>query len=151
MFALPTISFIFFFLLGSFLFVIPLDLFLPEIQKKPITEAPLILQVLLGVLAAPIYETVVFQVFLFWLLSWIPYIKNRDYLIILIASIIFGLNHRYGITYIVGTTIIGLLYNYAYWVYKKKNEKYQVTMSAFGVVFLIHLLHNSIAFIASNL
>ncbi|MEH7544159.1 CPBP family intramembrane glutamic endopeptidase, partial [Bacillus thuringiensis] len=129
----------------------PLDLFLPEIQKKPITEAPLILQVLLGVLAAPIYETVVFQVFLFWLLSWIPYIKNRDYLIILIASIIFGLNHQYGITYIVGTTIIGLLYNYAYWVYKKKNEKYQVTMPAFGVVFLIHLLHNSIAFIASNL
>ncbi|MCU5276476.1 CPBP family glutamic-type intramembrane protease, partial [Bacillus cereus] len=129
----------------------PLDLFLPEIQKNPITEAPLILQVLLGVLAAPIYETVVFQVFLFWLLSWIPYIKNRDYLIILIASIIFGLNHRYGITYLVGTTIIGLLYNYAYWVYKKKNEKYQVTMPAFGVVFLIHLLHNSIAFIASNL
>ncbi|PGZ55528.1 CPBP family intramembrane metalloprotease, partial [Bacillus thuringiensis] len=33
----------------------------------------------------------------------------------------------------------------------KKNEKYQVTMSAFWVVFLIHLLHNSIAFIASNL
>lgn len=151
MFTLPTISFIFLILLGSFLFVIPLDLFLPEIQKNPITEAPLILQVLLGVLAAPIYETVVFQVFLFWLLSWIPYIKNRDYLIILIASIIFGLNHQYGITYIVGTTIIGLLYNYAYWVYKKKNEKYQVTMPAFGVVFLIHLLHNSIAFIASNL
>ncbi|WP_242785678.1 CPBP family intramembrane glutamic endopeptidase [Bacillus cereus] len=151
MFTLPTISFIFLILLGSFLFVIPLDLFLPEIQKNPITEAPLILQVLLGVLAAPIYETVVFQVFLFWLLSWIPYIKNRDYLIILIASIIFGLNHQYGITYIVGTTIIGLLYNYAYWVYKKKNEKYQVTMPAFWVVFLIHLLHNSIAFIASNL
>ncbi|WP_154698541.1 type II CAAX prenyl endopeptidase Rce1 family protein, partial [Bacillus cereus] len=103
----PTISFVFLILLGSFLFVIPLDLFLPEIQKNPITEAPLILQVLLGVLAAPIYETVVFQVFLFWLLSWIPYIKNRDYLIILIASIIFGLNHQYGITYIVGTTIIG--------------------------------------------
>ncbi|ETE89499.1 CAAX amino terminal protease [Bacillus thuringiensis serovar aizawai str. Leapi01] len=85
MFALPTISFIFLILLGSFLFVIPLDLFLPEIQKNPITEAPLILQVLLGVLAAPIYETIVFQVFLFWLLSWIPYIKNHDYLIILIA------------------------------------------------------------------
>ncbi|WP_100616777.1 CPBP family intramembrane glutamic endopeptidase [Bacillus cereus] len=151
MFTLPTISFIFLILLGSFLFVIPLDLFLPEIQKNPITEAPLILQVLLGVLAAPIYETIVFQVFLFWLLSWIPYIKNHDYLIILIASIIFGLNHPYGITYIVGTTIIGLLYNYAYWVYKKKNEKYQVTMSAFGVVFLIHLLHNSVTFIASNL
>ncbi|HDW3058533.1 TPA: CPBP family intramembrane metalloprotease, partial [Bacillus cereus] len=110
MFTLPTISFIFLILLGSFLFVIPLDLFLPEIQKNLIKlEAPLILQVLLGVLAAPIYETVVFQVFLFWLLSWIPYIKNRDYLIILIASIIFGLNHRYGITYLVGTTIIGLL------------------------------------------
>lgn len=35
MFALPTISFVFLILLGSFLFVIPLDLFLPEIQKKP--------------------------------------------------------------------------------------------------------------------
>lgn len=135
MFALPTISFVFLILLGSFLFVIPLDLFLPEIQKNPITEATLILQVLLGVLAAPIYETVVFQVFLFWLLSWIPYIKNRDYLIILIASIIFGLNHQYGITYIVGTTIIGLLYNYAYWVYKKRMKNIRLPCLLFGLFF----------------
>lgn len=48
---------------------------------------------------------------------------------------IFELNHPNGITYIGGTAIINLLYNYAYWVYQKKNDKYQVTPSAFGVVF----------------
>lgn len=73
-----------------------------------------VLLILLGVLAISIVETVIFQVFLFWVLSWVPFIKNWDYLIILIASMIFGLNHPNGITYIVGTAIIGLLYNDAY-------------------------------------
>ncbi|PEI87966.1 CPBP family glutamic-type intramembrane protease [Bacillus toyonensis] len=94
-----------------------------------------VLLILLGVLAISIVETVIFQVFLFWVLSWFPFIKNRDYLIILIASMIFGLNHPNDITYIGGTAIINFLYNYAYWVYQKKNDKYQVTPSAFGVIF----------------
>ncbi|MDF9661502.1 MULTISPECIES: CPBP family glutamic-type intramembrane protease [Bacillus] len=151
MFALPVIWFVLLILLGTFLFVIPLDLFLPEVKTHPIKEAPVVLQIFLGVFAAPLYETVIFQVFLFWVLSCIPLIKDRDYLIILIASIIFGLSHSDGITYIVATAIIGVLYNYAYWVYQKKNEKVEVTISAFWVVFLIHSLHNSIVLIASQL
>ncbi|MDA2124478.1 CPBP family glutamic-type intramembrane protease [Bacillus cereus] len=151
MFALPVIWFVLLILLGTFLFVIPLDLFLPEVKPHPIKEAPVVLQILLGVFAAPLYETFIFQVFLFWVLSCIPLIKDRDYLIILIASIIFGLSHSDGITYIVATAIIGVLYNYAYWVYQKKNEKVVVTISAFWIVFLIHSLHNSIVLIASQL
>ncbi|MDG1601546.1 CPBP family intramembrane metalloprotease, partial [Bacillus paranthracis] len=42
-----------------------------------------------------------------------------------------------------------VLYNYAYWVYQKKNEKVKVTISAFWIVFLIHSLHNSIVVIAN--
>ncbi|MGG0730790.1 CPBP family glutamic-type intramembrane protease [Bacillus paramycoides] len=148
MFDLPVIWFVLLILLGSFLFVIPLDLFLPEVKPHSLKEAPVVLQILLGVFAAPLYETFIFQVFLFWVLNYIPFIIDRPYLIILIASIIFGLNHPNGITYIVATAIIGILYNYAYWVYQKKNEKVQVTISAFGIVFWIHLLHNSIVFIA---
>ncbi|HFK1514973.1 TPA: CPBP family glutamic-type intramembrane protease [Bacillus cereus] len=151
MFALPVIWFVLLILLGTFLFVIPLDLFLPEVKPHPIKESPVVLQILLGVFAAPLYETFIFQVFLFWVLSCIPLIKDRDYLIILIASIIFGLSHSDGITYIVATAIIGVLYNYAYWVYQKKNEKVVVTISAFWIVFLIHSLHNSIVLIASQL
>lgn len=93
---------------------------LPAIKQHPIKEEPAIIQILVGVFAAPVYETVIFQVFLFWVLSCIPLIKDRDYLIILIASIIFGLIHSDGITYIVATAIIGVLYNYAYWVYQKE-------------------------------
>ena len=93
---------------------------LPPLKQHPIKEEPAIIQILVGVFAAPIYETVIYQVFLFWVLSCIPFIKDFDYLIILIASIIFGLSHPEGITYIVATAIIGVLYNYAYWVYQKE-------------------------------
>ncbi|MGG0179313.1 CPBP family intramembrane glutamic endopeptidase [Bacillus tropicus] len=146
---LPIIWFVLLIVLGSFLLVIPLDLLLPAIKQHPIKEDPAIIQILIGVFAAPVYETVIFQVFLFWVLSCIPLIKDRDYLIILIASIIFGLSHSEGITYIVATAIIGVLYNYAYWLYQKKNEKVEVTISAFWIVFLIHSLHNSIVVIAN--
>jgi len=151
MFDLPIIWFVLLIVLGTFLFVMPLDLFLPAIKQHPIKEEPGIIQVVLGVFAAPLYETLIFQVFLFWILSCIPLIKDRDYLIILIAAIIFGLNHPNGITSIVATAIIGILFNYAYWVYQKKNEKIKVTISAFGIVFCIHVLHNFIVFIASVL
>ncbi|WP_436866963.1 CPBP family glutamic-type intramembrane protease [Bacillus fungorum] len=151
MFDLSIIWFVLLIVLGSFLLVMPLDLFLPAIKQHPIKEEPAIIQILVGVFAAPVYETVIFQVFLFWVLSCIPLIKDRDYLIILIASIIFGLSHSDGITYIVATAIIGVLYNYAYWVYQKKNEKVEVTISAFWIVVLIHSLHNAIAVIASQL
>jgi hypothetical protein len=135
MFNLPVIWFVLLIVLGTFLVVIPLDLFLPPLKQHPIKEEPAIIQILVGVFAAPIYETVIYQVFLFWVLSCIPFIKDFDYLIILIASIIFGLSHPEGITYIVATAIIGVLYNYAYWVYQKKNEKVKVTISAFWIVF----------------
>jgi len=151
MFDLPIIWFVLLIVFGSFLLVMPLDLFLPAIKQHPIKEEPAIIQILVGVFAAPVYETVIFQVFLFWVLSCIPLIKDRDYLIILIASIIFGLIHSDGLTYIVATAIIGVLYNYAYWVYQKKNENVEVTISAFWIVVLIHSLHNSIAVIASQL
>ncbi|MBE5107223.1 CPBP family intramembrane metalloprotease [Bacillus thuringiensis] len=151
MFALPVIWFVLLIVLGSFLLVIPLDLFLPSIKQHPIKEEPAIIQILVGVFAAPVYETVIFQVFLFWVLSCIPLIKDRDYFILLIASIMFGLSHSDGITYIVATAIIGVLYNYAYWVYQKKNEKVEVTISAFWIVVLIHSLHNAIAVIALHL
>jgi hypothetical protein len=151
MFVLPVIWFVLLIVLGSFLLVMPLDYFLPPIKQHPIKEDPAIIQILVGVFAAPVYETVIFQVFLFWVLRCIPFIKERVYLIILIASIIFGLSHSDGITYIVVTAIIGVLYNYAYWVYKKKNEKVEITISAFWIVVLIHSLHNAIVFIALHL
>ncbi|MFC9566735.1 type II CAAX prenyl endopeptidase Rce1 family protein [Bacillus cereus] len=151
MFALPEIWFVLLIVLGSFLLVMPLDLFSPPIKQHPIKEELAIIQILVGVFAAPVYETVIFQVFLFWVLSCITFIKDRVYLIILIASIIFGLSHSDGITYIVATALIGVLYNYAYWVYQKKNEKVEVSISAFWIVVLIHSLHNFIVVIALHL
>ncbi|TSI01287.1 CPBP family intramembrane metalloprotease, partial [Bacillus sp. HY001] len=56
MFVLPVIWFVLLIVLGSFLLVMPLDLFLPPIKQHPIKEDPAIIQILVGVFAAPVYE-----------------------------------------------------------------------------------------------
>lgn len=132
--------------IATFVIIIPLDFILPKISKNPVTQETVLLQIILAVCWAPLSETLVFQVFLFWILRCLPWIREKDILIIVIASIIFGLSHQFGITYIVGVVLIGLLYNYAYWLY----EKADVMMSAFWVVFWIHLLHNLITLLISN-
>ncbi|HDX9588787.1 TPA: CPBP family intramembrane metalloprotease [Bacillus pseudomycoides] len=147
---LKTPWFIILMTIATFVIIIPLDFILPEISKNPVTQETVLLQIILAVFWAPLSETLIFQVFLFWILRCIPWIREKDILIIVIASIIFGLSHQFGIIYIVGVVLIGLLYNYAYWLYEKKNEKADVTMSAFWVVFWIHLLHNLITLLISN-
>ncbi len=81
MFDLPVVWFILLILLGSFLFAMPLDLFLPEIEKNPIMEQPIIIEILAGIVAAPIFETIVFQVFIFWILSFIPFLRIMIFLL----------------------------------------------------------------------
>lgn len=147
---LKTPLFIILMTIATFVIVIPVIYILPELSKHPITQENIVLQIIAALLWAPLSETLIFQVFLFWAFRCIPWIREKDILIIVIASIIFGIYHPFGITYIVGVALIGLLYNYAYWMYEKKNEKANVTMSAFWVVFWIHSLHNLISLLLSN-
>lgn len=148
---LRPVSFILVMSILTFLVTIPFTLLLPELQSHPSNNESIYLQILSVIIIAPLLETLIFQVFLFWILRFIPWIRKYDILIILISSVIFGLNHPFGITYIICTAVIGICYNYAYWIYYKKNEKAYVTMSEFWIVFWIHEIHNIVALLLQNL
>ncbi len=148
---LHPISFILVMVILSYLITRPFILLLPEIQSNPSQNEPIYLQILSVLIIAPIVETLIFQVFLFWILRCIPWIREHDLLIILIAALMFGLYHPFGITYIICITVTGILYNYAYLIYYKKNEKAYVTVSGFWIVFWIHEIDNIISLTIQNL
>nr|WP_244525460.1 CPBP family glutamic-type intramembrane protease [Bacillus sp. 166amftsu] len=130
----------------SFLITIPLNLFLPPSQANPSINESIIEHIFLVLIIAPFLETILFQKILFFILQITPYISERNILIILISSIIFGLNHQFDITYIIAATLMGLVFNYSYFIYQQKNYNDSQSMSAFWIVFWIHELHNAIAF-----
>ena len=142
---LKTHWFILIMVVASFLLLIPLNYLSHTAELNPIFLFPSFGQFVEGIFFEPFLETIIFQVGLFWILRYIPYIRKHDSLIILISAILFGLNHPFGIGYIIVATIYGLLFNYAYLIYQKKN-KITHTLSAFAVVYLIYALHNMVCF-----
>ncbi|PFZ83457.1 CPBP family glutamic-type intramembrane protease [Bacillus wiedmannii] len=148
---LKTLQFILTMTILSFLITIPFTLLLPPLQNHPSNEDSIFIQILSVLIIAPLIETLIFQKFLFWIMQMIPWIRKYDILVITIPAIIFGLNHQFGITYIICTTIVGMLYNYAYWIYQKKNTENYIVMSAFWTVFWIHELHNIFALLIQDL
>ncbi|WP_319805977.1 type II CAAX prenyl endopeptidase Rce1 family protein, partial [Bacillus cereus] len=98
---LHPISFILIIVILSYLITRPFTLSLPEIQSHPSQNEPIYHQILSVLIIAPIVETLIFQVFLFWILRCIPWIRKHDLLMILIAALMFGLYHPFGITYII--------------------------------------------------
>ncbi|MGH1163298.1 CPBP family glutamic-type intramembrane protease [Bacillus mycoides] len=131
----------------SFLITIPLNLFLPPSQNYPSMNESIIEHIFLVLIIAPFLETILFQKVTFFILQLIPYISERNILIILISSIIFGLSHQFDITYIIAATLMGIVFNYSYSIYQEKNYNDPQSMSAFWIIFWIHELHNTIAFL----
>ncbi|HAA80725.1 MAG TPA: hypothetical protein DCE09_03805 [Thermoanaerobacter sp.] len=68
----------------------------------------------------------------------INYLNNHKILLIIVASIIFGISHCYSYIYIFSTSLAGLILNYSYVFYK--NE----TLTPFKIVLSIHSIHNII-------
>ncbi|CAH2462987.1 MULTISPECIES: CPBP family intramembrane glutamic endopeptidase [Bacillus cereus group] len=134
-------------------FVLPLVSFLIpiEAERNPIEDVSLIRQVISGCVVAPLIETALYQMFLFWILKDIPFVRKYDNIpTIFLSAIIFGTIHSYGISYKVYTGLMGVILGYSYWIYQKKKEKTPKTLSACWVVFLIHALHNFFTFILKN-
>ncbi|ARJ25564.1 CPBP family intramembrane metalloprotease (plasmid) [Bacillus mycoides] len=144
---LNKIPFILLMTIISFLITIPLNLFLPPSQANPSINESIIEHILLVLIIAPFLETLLFQKVLFFILQLSSYISERNILTILIASIIFGLTHQFDITYIAAATLMGIVFNYSYSIYQEKNYNDPKSMSAFWIVFWIHELHNTIAFL----
>lgn len=105
-----------------------------------ISKAPLIITFLATVIIAPLLETFIFQYGIIKILRKINILKNNNLTIILISSLIFGLQHFYSLSYIIHTTILGIFLAYAFVVYERKKT------SPFWVVCAIHSLKNFISF-----
>lgn len=82
----------------------------------------------IAVVFAPIFETLIFQFFLYRLLNQIG-IKNT-LIIIILMSVAFSQAHWYHWLYVVATFISGLILNYFYlYIHKKKNELIAVLLT----------------------
>ncbi|MBM7615047.1 CPBP family intramembrane glutamic endopeptidase [Alkaliphilus hydrothermalis] len=96
------------------------------------------------VIVAPLLETFLFQLMPIKILQWIPALKSRKYIVILVSAALFASTHSYSMLYIFYTFIIGILLAYSFCVYENKKS------SAFMVVVLIHALRNAVSFLLSN-
>ncbi|QSZ26446.1 CPBP family intramembrane metalloprotease [Aceticella autotrophica] len=101
--------------------------------------SPILTLILVGIIG-PVFETYLYQVVLIYQLKKINYLNNHKILLIIVASIIFGISHCYSYIYIFSTFLAGLILNYSYLIHKSKY------ISRFMIVFLIHSIHNIIAF-----
>lgn len=134
-------------------FIIPLVSFLIpiETERNPIEDVSLIRQVISGCIVAPLIETALYQMFLFWILKDISFVCKYDNIpTIFLSAITFGTIHSYGLSYMVYTALMGGVLGYSYWIYQKKQKKQPKSPSAYWVVFLIHALHNFSTFILKN-
>ncbi|MGK0469095.1 CPBP family glutamic-type intramembrane protease [Clostridium sp.] len=104
-----------------------------------IKEASLLSTIIVASIIGPIVETFIFQYGIIEILSSIKIFKEKNIIIAIISSLIFGFSHSYSYLYIFYGFIIGLLLAYSYLIYKKKN------FSAFWVIFWIHCIRNTIS------
>ncbi|WP_257131275.1 CPBP family glutamic-type intramembrane protease [Bacillus wiedmannii] len=70
--------------------------------------------------------------------------------IIFISACIFGLSRSFGYTYMLHAGIMGWAFAYSYWHYTQKKENGHTKISAFKIVWSIHILHNIVVFLAKN-
>ncbi|AIS51983.1 abortive infection protein [Thermoanaerobacter kivui] len=99
--------------------------------------SPILMFILVGIIG-PVLETYLFQVVLLYFLSKINYLNNHKALLIIVASIIFGILHSYSLFYMISTFLAVVILNYSYLIYRNK------TLSSFAIVLSIPSIHNII-------
>lgn len=117
---------------------------LNDAYKKYSVQAPS-KDPLLGLILAPLIETLVFQKFIFHLLNRIPFFQKHPGAIVLLSALIFALFHCYNILYIAFAFLLGCLLMYIYLFFLPQNTK------AFFSVAIIHFMHNIGAFYLQSL
>ncbi|MCF8018512.1 MAG: CPBP family intramembrane metalloprotease [Vallitaleaceae bacterium] len=147
--SLSTAKFILIMVFISYLVVIPVVLmgFLMNIHVggPEFEDIPLALMILIVVVIAPIWETLVYQLLIIRQLKKLIFFKRRSSLTILISALVFGAVHIYSIYYMFYAFIIGLLFAYTFVIYEDKKA------SAFWVTMAIHGLKNGIAMLITDI
>lgn len=115
-----------------------------ELKGKPAFGNHSILWVsIMGLVVAPITETLCFQYLVFeGLKRW--FVKRKVIPVIISASF-FALSHFYSGYYIIEAFFSGLIFSYAYLVFSDKQ------VFAFGYVSIIHALRNVLPFVLFSL
>jgi uncharacterized protein len=100
-------------------------------------------QIIISVLVAPFFETWTAQSLPYKLLNKLTFFKKRNYLILLISAVFFGLNHYYSLYYMIYGFILGIVIMYAYMSRIKTDKK------TFYLIVITHGLFNLIVFLKS--
>tara|TARA_B100001250_G_C19495006_1_gene654807 strand:+ start:58 stop:543 length:486 start_codon:yes stop_codon:yes gene_type:complete len=94
------------------------------------------------VLIFPFLETLIFQ---HWPARIIDYFGGKNYLIVLVTSILFGLYHFYSWIYIIFGLCAGVIF-ILFYLRMKKYSFYPLLMT-----FLLHAAHNGVGFVMFEL
>ena len=94
---------------------------------------------IVGVIIAPLIETLLYQKIVIDICDKIKFFYNRKFIGILISAVIFGSIHTYSPQYMLHMFVVGSIWAYAYTVYKDKKKH------PYWVVCCIHAINNFIA------
>lgn len=84
-------------------------------------------------------ETIIFSFSIIYYLKTTPYFNNKNFVILIIPSFLFGLSHFSSLTFIIITFFAGIILNYNFLYYLSKTNSYlKATISTF----LVHLIYN---------
>lgn len=94
------------------------------------------------VILAPVFETLLFQ---YLVIKGIRYVliklrHNLFWVPVVLSGLLFGLDHRYNLHYLISGIFIGIILAFLYriFMHRKENE--------FGIIMLVHSLVNLIVF-----
>lgn len=138
---LPLYWFIPLILLLSYIVVLPFAFIEDDFVREPHS---LIFDFIVACIAAPLIETYLFQVLPIRVFMdyWI---KNKN-VAIFISALLFGISHLYSWNYIIWTFFVGLLFAWAYVIYKEV-QGYKKAVLA---IVVIHALRNFISLIIDH-
>lgn len=126
----------------SFLFLVLNNLIFGSIRyfffsglgRNPIINENIYFKIIVGCILAPIFETYLFQVLPNSILVKLNVKSN--WLLIVLPSLIFGLNHYYDVLYIIAAFFMGVILNLFY-LFTKDNYKYSIV-----ALVLLHSMYN---------
>jgi hypothetical protein len=90
-------------------------------------------------LMGSIIETLIFNFLIIYLLKKIKFLQKNNILIIIIASVFFGLGHFSSYIFLVVTFIAGLCLNYNFLCYYNYTKNYKIGILS---TFILHFLTN---------
>ena len=113
---------------------------------NPIEKTPLVEQVIVGIIVAPLIETWICQYLIFWVIKkFITNERNVAITFMVTSTVLFASQHNYSIYYILVMIFPGAMLSYCFLFYYKTSNSLAI---AYWCTVLFHALHNLMAFVS---